>query len=132
MTAAINLVTAVFMQFEAPDYSDEGVAEFQKSIRDPAYLSRLRMYGAYEADALIGVIAARGGGSHIALFFVDAAHQRRGVGRALLKHILADTPEGMLAGNSSPFAVPVYRRMGFVKTDAEADCKRSAIHTDEL
>lgn len=117
--AALRLVWSVFLQFEAPDYSDDGVEEFRKSIHDTTYLNQLQMYGAYEADTLIGVIAVRSGGSHIALFFVDAAHQRRGVGRALFEQALANASEGTLTVNASPFAVPVYSRLGFVKTDAE-------------
>lgn len=44
---ALLLVWDVFMEYEAPDYSEEGIAEFYKSIHDEGYLSKLRMYGAF-------------------------------------------------------------------------------------
>ena len=40
---ALLLVWDVFMEYEAPDYSEEGIAEFYKSIHDEGYLSKLRM-----------------------------------------------------------------------------------------
>ena len=57
--AALQLAWSVFMQFEAPDCSDDGIEEFRRSMHDPAYRKQLRMFGAYEAEALIGVIAVR-------------------------------------------------------------------------
>ena len=73
--SALDLVNKVFMEFEAPDYSEEGVEEFNKSMRDEEYLSKLCMYGAYANEKLIGVIATRSEGTHIALFFVDSGFQ---------------------------------------------------------
>lgn len=35
---ALLLVWDVFMEYEAPDYSEEGIAEFYKSIHDEGYL----------------------------------------------------------------------------------------------
>ena len=71
---ALALVWRVFLEFEAPEYPAEGVEEFRRSIADPAYLSQLRCYGAFAQDTLLGVMATRCAGSHVALFFVDAAH----------------------------------------------------------
>lgn len=116
---ALALTWKVFLEFEAPDYSAEGVAEFQKSIRDPKYLKLLRIVGAFEKKQLIGVIATRNSGSHIALFFVDGKHQRKGIGRALFDCVLPDVPDKTLTVNSSPFAVPIYHCLGFVDTDTE-------------
>ena len=119
LESALTLAWNVFLEFEAPDYSADGIAEFQKSIHDPEYLKLLRIIGAFENKQLIGVIATRNSGSHIALFFVDGKHQRKGIGRALFDCILSDVPNKTLTVNSSPFAVPIYRRLGFVDTDTE-------------
>lgn len=40
---AMELAWEVFMQFEAPEYSDEGINEFYRSIHDDDYVSRLRV-----------------------------------------------------------------------------------------
>ena len=117
--AALELARRVFLEFEAPDYSEEGVREFCRTLRDEGYLSALRFYGAFLSGRLAGMIAARNGGSHIALFFVDAEYQRRGIGRALLRAVLAQCPSDTLTVNASPYAVPVYRRLGFTETDPE-------------
>ena len=34
MKDALNLVWRVFLEYEAPDYTDEGIKEFKKSIDD--------------------------------------------------------------------------------------------------
>lgn len=47
------------MEYEAPDYSKEGVEEFYKSIHDESYLSKLCMYSAFMDHKLVGVIATR-------------------------------------------------------------------------
>ena len=82
---ALLLVWDVFMEYEAPDYSEEGIAEFYKSIHDEGYLSKLRMYGAFMENRLVGVIATRSEGAHIALFFVKGEYHGRGIGSQLFK-----------------------------------------------
>ena len=85
---ALLLVWDVFMEYEAPDYSEEGIAEFYKSIHDEGYLSKLRMYGAFMENRLVGVIATRSEGAHIALFFVKGEYHGRGIGSQLFKTVL--------------------------------------------
>lgn len=118
--AAVHLIDSVFMRFEAPDYSSEGVQTFyQSALNNEEFLRRLTMYGAYENDTLVGVIATRSGGSHIAFFFVDGAYHRQGIGKKLFLRALADCPTNTLSVHSSPYAAEVYHRLGFVDTAAE-------------
>ena len=58
---------------------------------------------------------------HISLFFVRREWHRRGVGRALLHAMAsaADYPE--MTVHSSPYAVEVYRRFGFVPLGGERE-----------
>lgn len=65
---ALLLVRRVFNTFESPDYSEEGVEEFHRSISDKDYLAQLTVYGAFINNRITGVIASRNGGSHIAVF----------------------------------------------------------------
>ena len=116
--AALDLVWAVFQKFEAPDYTPEGVEEFYKSIHDQDYLSRLAWHGAFAGEALVGVIATRSAGTHIALFFVDGSHHRQGIGRQLFQAARGAAPCKMTV-HSSPYAVPVYHKLGFRDTGAE-------------
>ena len=117
--SALDLVNKVFMEYEAPDYSEEGVEECNKSMRDEEYLSKLCMYGAYANEKLIGVVATRSEGTHIALFFVDSDFQGKGVGRSLFQTVLADCNSNRITVNSSPYAVPIYKKLGFTETDTE-------------
>ncbi|MGN1415617.1 MAG: GNAT family N-acetyltransferase [Oscillospiraceae bacterium] len=116
---ALELVWQVFSEYEAPDYTDEGIREFYNSIHDEKYLSQLRSYGAFSEGRLVGVIASRSGGTHIALFFVDGKYHRCGIGRALFETVLKRCPAERMTVNSSPYAVPVYRRLGFSETAPE-------------
>lgn len=116
---ALALTWEVFQTFEAPDYTPQGADTFYASIHDAVYLAQLCIYGAFESDALIGVLATRSGGTHIALFFMRGAYHRRGVGRQLFLHACRNNPTGQMTVNSSPYAVEIYRRLDFCETDAE-------------
>ncbi len=118
-TEPLELVRRAFLEFEAPDYTAEGVAEFEKSIRDVSWLAQLRLWGAYAEGRLIGVVATRSGGTHIALFFVDGRFHRQGVGRRLFQTALAECSSDTMTVNSSPYAVPIYRALGFRETAEE-------------
>lgn len=117
IAAALPLVWDTFMEFEAPDYSEQGAAEFYNSIHDEDYLRQLSAYGAYSGDTLLGVIASRNEGAHIALFFVDGKYHRRGIGRKLFERLKADCTFKKMTVNSSPYAVGVYESFGFCPTD---------------
>ena len=118
---ALSLVWEVFQEFEAPDYSPEGVSKFKECIDDPVFVGRLTLYGAFTAGSLGGVLATRENGSHISLFFVRGALHRRGIGRRLFEAVEPLCPSGIMTVNSSPFAVPVYEKLGFFPTDAEKE-----------
>ena len=116
---ALLLVWEVFQQYEAPDYTQEGAEEFYKSIHDEKYLSELCWYGAFVQDNLVGVIATRSAGTHIALFFVKGEYHRQGIGEQLFQAVLAANHSKAITVNSSPYAVPIYRKFGFKNTDCE-------------
>ena len=53
----IQLVTDVFMKYEAPDYSDEGIkAFFDTALNNQDYMNSLIIYGAFIDKKLTGVI----------------------------------------------------------------------------
>ena len=116
--AALELCWRVFLEFEAPEYSPEGVAAFRASLDDEERTRRLDFYGAFDGEKLVGVLCMRAP-QHIGGFFVDAAYHRRGIGRRLFKAMRQDYETQVFTVNSSPYAVEVYRRLGFVPTDTE-------------
>ena len=116
--AALELCWRVFLEFEAPEYSPEGVAAFRASLDDEERTRRLDFYGAFDGEKLVGVLCMRAP-QHIGGFFVDAAYHRRGIGRRLFEAMRQDYEKQVFTVNSSPYAVEVYRRLGFVPTDTE-------------
>ena len=110
--AAMDLAIKVFMRFEAPSFSEEGINEFVNTVKNPEYVNNFKVFGAFIGEMLIGVIATRKNGSHIALFFVDEKYQRQGIGKALFYEILKYAPD-TLTVNSAPYAVEIYKKLGF-------------------
>ena len=56
---------------------------------------------------------------HIALFFVAEERLGQGIGKALFQHVLSHCPGPLLTVHSSPYAVPVYQRLGFTADGPE-------------
>lgn len=115
---ALKLALDVFMQFEAPEYSDEGIAEFENSLADESFVAKLKFYGAYMDDEIAGIIAYREP-QHISLFFVRPEYQGKGVGRKLFERLKKDFEKKTFTVNSSPYAVKIYEKLGFTATDSE-------------
>jgi GNAT superfamily N-acetyltransferase len=118
VSPALELIWNVFNEFEAPEYSNEGIKTFEKFIRDNDAIALLEIYGAFEHDNLLGVIAVRGK-NHIAMFFLRKQYHRKGIGRKLFEYALQNCDSDSITVNSSPYAVPIYQRLGFVNTNEE-------------
>lgn len=126
LSPALALIKRVFDEYEAPDYSPEGIAQFHSFISYENIVANLdggnfKCWGAYENERILGVIATRNI-NHIAMFFVDGAHHRKGIGRQLYQTVADDAKQNgkaFITLNSSPYAVPVYHRLGFGYTDVE-------------
>ena len=117
LPAAMDLCWRVFLEFEAPEYPPEGVEAFRAYLSDIEQVNHLTLFGAWEGQELLGVLAAEG--SHIALFFVDPAFHRQGIGSLLFQAYLAEGGRGRITVHSSPDAVEVYRHLGFSPTAEE-------------
>jgi GNAT superfamily N-acetyltransferase len=125
--AAVDLVWAVFDEFEGPDYSPDGVEEFRKSVNYEAItgmVSRgeMRLWGCNMNGQLVGVIAMRET-NHISLLFVRKENHRQGIARKLFNFVLEDCRNkesvDRITVNSSPYAMEAYHRLGFVDTNTE-------------
>lgn len=114
---ALPLIWDVFSEYEAVNYSREGKQAFWDAIHSEEYLAQLKAYGAFEDNELIGIIAVRNEGSHVALFFVKGIYHGKGIGRKLWNAVLEENTSHNITVNSSLYAVPIYEKLGFARID---------------
>lgn len=119
ITEALDLIWETFLQFDAPDYCDEGVSAFRDFIRDEGTVATLEFWGAHRDDELIGVIATNEHRKHICCFFVKSAYHWQGIGRRLWEYVLDHSDHSVYTVHASPYAVPVYHHLGFIDMDEE-------------
>lgn len=119
LTDAIELIWSTFLQFEAPDYSKEGIQSFKDFINDKKILKTLEFWGAYDNNELKGFIATNDNRKHICCFFVKGQYHRQGIGRRLWEYLLENSLSKIITVNSSPYAVCVYHKFGFIDLDTE-------------
>jgi GNAT superfamily N-acetyltransferase len=126
---AMELVWKVFLAFEAPGYSGEGITEFSDFIDCQTLINKMRnsqitLWGSWGGDKIVSVIATRLP-CHICLLFVDPEYHRRGIARSLfhtaLQHYRKDPGIAEMTVNSSPYAKEVYHRFGFCDLDTEQE-----------
>lgn len=106
-----------------PDQSARAAAHLMATMTARAEREQIRAGKRYHVaeigGRLAGVVATRDD-SHIFRLFVSRRFRRRGVARALLRRAIADCRQR--AGTrrftlyASAFAIPAYRRLGFVAT----------------
>ena len=118
---AMSLAWRTFLQFEADDYSPEGVKNFENFITDTT-LYRMFVMGAYQmfvaldGEKIVGMITLRNM-THISLLFVDERYHRQGIGRALMQYLenylLTELQATRVTVNASPYGVDFYHRLGF-------------------
>ncbi len=118
-----RLIERVFMQFEAPEYSREGIDNFLSYIQSDEFMKRLRenhfdLIAKFE-DKIEGIIEVRSY-SHICLLFVAPEFQKRGIGTQLLekqldeaRHLNVPVRLQVLREN---LARQLYERLGFIVT----------------
>ena len=129
---ALSLALEVFMQFEAPDYSAEGVETFKRDIvENQEFTANCKqgicpIYAAFHNGKIIGIIGMRPGKTHINLAFTKKEYHRQGVATAIFNYLLADllkeNPElKEITLNSSPYGKPFYLHLGFTPTSEELE-----------
>lgn len=127
LSPVIQLVTQVFNQFEAPEYSSEGVGNFLRYIDVEAFRKRMNnnhfALVAQVGETIVGVMEVRNN-DHICLLFVDATYHQQGIGKTLLRVAIARSIKNSpkiteITVNSSLFAVPIYQRLGFIAIGGE-------------
>ncbi|WP_050184326.1 GNAT family N-acetyltransferase [Domibacillus robiginosus] len=124
---ALDLAWNVFLEFDGPDYSKEGIEEFKKFLSYPSMKEKFEkgeivFWGCKVNSVLTGVIATRGI-SHICMLFVIKEFHRKGIATRLFEAVKENCKNKSniieITVNSSPYALEAYRRLGFIDTDHE-------------
>ena len=110
---AATLSFEVYLQCGKDDFDEQGLESFKSFVNDKAVVNGLVIYGAFDEDNLVGVLATKNHGEHISLFFIKEEYHRKGIGRKLFDALIADNPVFGMTVNSSSYAVPFYRSLGF-------------------
>jgi ribosomal protein S18 acetylase RimI-like enzyme len=125
--ATVALALRVFDEFIAPDYPEEGVNHFYANVTPERMADAISegeiVLVATVEGTLAGVVTVRHE-THISWLYVDKAFHARGIGRELLCRAVAQIKKRspvatMITLNASPYAVPIYVRMGFETTGPE-------------
>ncbi len=122
LNEASELVWRVFNEFVAPKYLDEGIEVFRKFIdveqlTNNVNAGNIEMYGCLFHDKIIGTIALKKP-NHICLFFVDKQYHGQGIAKHLFGLVKDNVNqhfgnEYYITVNSSPYAVEMYKHLGF-------------------
>ena len=120
-----ELVSQCFNKFVAHDYDSRGKIEFLKFI-DPTRLKnrilhKTFMFVAVSFDKIVGVIEISDN-KHISLLFVDEKFQNMGISKKLIEKSIQrilknDASLKKISVNSSPYALEIYKKLGFEETD---------------
>jgi GNAT superfamily N-acetyltransferase len=122
-----QLVMDSFSEFVASDYSEGGVNEFSKYVSPILMQKRLGnnhfVIAALDEGSFAGIIEVRNY-YHISLLFVKKGYHNRGIAKKLLGMAITkcrehDANTELIEVNSSPFAVGIYEKMGFMKVSNE-------------
>ena len=118
---ALLFVKRVFIESEDESYSKEGIETFCNFVDNKKITKSFKVYGAFEDNVLKGIIATDSPKKHICLFFVDKVSQGKGIGKKLMSFIIDDNENSFITVNSSRYAVSIYEKIGFIKTEEEKE-----------
>ena len=114
-----KLVLDTFIEFEAPDYSEEGIQSFKDFIFDDEKFLNLKINVIEIEDKIVSMIAIRNR-THIALLFTNRDFHKKGLARKLFNDFKSSLKDGdKITVNSSPYAVEVYKKLGFKIVEPE-------------
>lgn len=124
-----TLVLTVFNQFVGPGYSKAGQSVFGSYVEPDNIVKRLNNRSSFIIVALyhqeiVGTIEMKNG-NHISLLFVHPEYQRLGIARKLILIAIQKaskvTSISEITVNSSPYAVDIYKKLGFQQLDQELE-----------
>ena len=118
---ALLFVKRVYIESKDESYSEQGIKTFCNFVDNKKITKSFKVYGAFENNILKGIIATDRRKRHINLYFVDKVSQGKGIGKELMQVVVNDNENSYITVNSSRYGVPIYEKLGFVKTEEEKE-----------
>ena len=118
---ALLFAKKVYIECKDESYSEQGIGTFCNFVDNKEITKSFKVYGAFEDNVLKGIIATDSPKKHICLFFVDKVSQGKGIGKKLMSFIIDDNENSFITVNSSRYAVSIYEKIGFIKTEEEKE-----------
>ena len=118
---ALLFTKKVYIECKDDSYSEQGIETFCNFVNNKKITKSFKVYGAFEDNVLKGIIATDRRKRHICLFFVDKDSQGKGIGKKLMSIVIDDNENSFITVNSSRYAVPIYKKIGFIKTEEEKE-----------
>jgi len=118
---ALLFAKRVYIESKDESYSEQGIETFCNFVNNKEITKSFKVYGAFEDNILKGIIATDRRKRHISLFFVDKVSQGKGIGKKLMSIVIDDNENSFITVNSSRYAVPIYEKIGFIKTEEEKE-----------
>ena len=124
-----DLVLSVFDKYVGPGYSPEGQSVFHSYVQPDAIEKRFNDGYSFISVALhekeiIGAIEVKNG-NHISALFVDDRYHKMGVATHLISMAIEKASNissiTEITVNSSPYAVDIYKKLGFLQLDKELE-----------
>lgn len=121
------MVDRGFNAYVRDDFTPDGVNEFYRAMRDMVFNqpSDHFILVAESAGQIVGMIDVKAN-NHVSIFFVEPSRMGEGIGRGLLAHAIILCQQAKpdlkeIEVHSSPWAVPVYGKLGFSPTGPEQE-----------
>ena len=118
---ALLFAKKVYIECKDESYIEQGIETFCNFVNNKEITKSFKVYGAFENNILKGIIATDSQKRHICLFFVDKVSQGKGIGKKLMSIVIDDNENSFITVNSSRYAVPIYEKIGFIKTEEEKE-----------
>ena len=118
---AVLFAKKVYIECKDESYSEQGIETFCNFVDNKETTKSFKVYGAFEDNVLKGLIATDSQKKHICLFFVDKISQGKGIGKKLMSTVIDDNENSFITVNSSRYAIPIYEKIGFIKTEEEKE-----------
>ena len=118
---ALLFAKRLYLESKDESYTEMGIETFCSFVDNKQITVSFKIFGAFKDNVLKGIIATDEEKRHITLFFVEKLSQGKKIGKNLMQFILKNNKNSYITVNSSRYAIPIYKKLGFEKIDEEKE-----------